>query len=132
MLCKMYLCNYLPIYQAKWNCMMIKIFYFQGISAKQSTSKIAACLILYVYLLLHYRQDMTNYLNHCNTEYSVVAITVLYNYHGLVQTMYTKDLRVYLSQYYYGMFKIINNLLFVSFNVYQTYHIILTYIKCIN
>lgn len=111
---------------------MIKIFYFQGISAKQSTSKIAACLILYVYLLLHYRQDMTNYLNHCNTEYSVVAITVLYNYHGLVQTMYTKDLRVYLSQYYYGMFKIINNLLFVSFNVYQTYHIILTYIKCIN
>ena len=132
MLCKMYLCNYLPIYQAKWNCMMIKIFYFQGISAKQSTSKIAACLILYVYLLLHYRQDMTNYLNHCNTEYSVVAITALYNYHGLVQTMYTKDLRVYLSQYYYGMFKIINNLLFVSFNVYQTYHIILTYIKCIN
>ena len=97
MLCKMYLCNYLPIYQAKWNCMMIKIFYFQGISAKQSTSKIAACLILYVYLLLHYRQDMTNYLNHCNTEYSVVAITALYNYHGLVQTMYTKDLRVYLS-----------------------------------
>ena len=132
MLCKMYLCNYLPIYQAKWNCMMIKIFYFQGISAKQSTSKIAACLILYVYLLLHYRKDMTNYLNHCNTEYSVVAITALYNYHGLVQTMYTKDLRVYLSQYYYGMFKIINNLLFVSFNVYQTYHIILTYIKCIN
>jgi len=111
---------------------MIKIFYFQGISVKQSTSKIAACLILYVYLLLHYRQDMTNYLNHCNTEYSVVAITVLCNYHGLVQTMYTKDLRVYLSQYYYGMFKIINNLLFVSFNVYQTYHIILTYIKCIN
>ena len=51
------------------------------------------------------------------TEYSVVAITALYNYHGLVQTMYTKDLRVYLSQYYYGMFKIINNLLFVPFNV---------------